>query len=114
MCHVLVIEDEPLIACLISDIAMDAGATSVDIADTPVYALALARPPAVILLDVQIIDGTGPETVSEIRPHLGPTPVIFITATPEACISCEYAAAILQKPVMAHRVRNIFRQIAPI
>lgn len=115
MCHVLVIEDEPLIADYVCDLASDAGATSTDIASTPAEALAmaLARTPAVILSDVKIIDGTGPEAVAEIRSQLGPLPVIFITGTPEACQPCEYAAAILTKPIIAHHVVSAFRLVAP-
>lgn len=116
MCHVLVIEDEPLIAYEVCDIASDAGATSTDIATSPSEALAsaLAHAPAVILSDVKIIDGTGPEAVAEIRSRLGEVPVIFITATPEACAHCDYAAAILTKPILVHQVSTAFRQVAPL
>ena len=116
MCHVLVIEDEPLIAYQVCDLASDAGATSTEIATTPSEALAvaLARPPAVILSDVKIIDGTGPEAVEEIRSRLGPVPVIFITGTPEACVACDYAAAILTKPMVNHQVVSAFREVAPL
>ena len=115
MCHVLVIEDEPLIAYHVCDLATDAGATSVDIATTPQEALAsaLLRTPAVILSDVKIIDGTGPEAVMEIRRQIGPLPVIFITGTPEACQPCDYAAAILSKPIVPHHVVSAFQQVAP-
>ena len=115
MCHVLVIEDEPLIADHVCDLAADAGATSIDVAETPKEAVAkaMARCPAVILSDVKIIDGTGPEAVMEIRRQLGPLPVIFITGTPEACEPCDYAAAILTKPIVAHHVVNAFRKVAP-
>lgn len=115
MCHVLVIEDEPYTADYIAAIVVDAGATSFDIADTPAaaVAMALARPPAVILSDVQIVDGTGPEAVAEIRKQLGPLPVIFITATPEACERYDFAVAILTKPIMPRHVADVFRRIAP-
>ena len=116
MCHVLVIEDEPLIAYQVSELATDAGATSTDVATTPAEALnkALARPPAVILSDVKIIDGTGPQAVEEIRNRLGPIPVIFITGTPEACEACDYAFAVLTKPIIAHQVISAFRVVAPV
>ena len=115
MCHVLVIEDEPLIAYHLCDRATDAGATSVDTATTPQEALAFAilHIPAVILSDVKIIDGTGPEAVVEISRQLGPLPVILITGTPEACQLCDYAAVILSKPIIPHHVVSAFRQIAP-
>lgn len=116
MCHVLVLEDEPMVACYISDLAEDAGATSTHIAATPAEAVAsaMACKPEVILSDVQIIDGTGPQAVEEIRRRLGPVPVIYITGTPDACESCDYAAAILTKPVNARHVIHAFRQVAPV
>ena len=116
MCHVLVIEDEPLIADHVCDLALDGGATSTDVATTPSAALsmAMARTPAVILSDVNIIDGTGPDAVAEIRSRLGPLPVIFITGTPEACGACDYAAAILTKPIIPHHVISAFRLVAPV
>ena len=115
MCHVLVIEDDWLIGEDIECVARDNGATSVDRAETEAdaIALALARPPAFILSDVQLLDGTGPLAVLAIRQHLGPLPVIFITATPDACEPCDYAATILCKPVMPAEVSQAFLKIIP-
>jgi len=115
VCHVLVIEDEPLIAMLISDVALDAGASTIDVADCPVGAMEAAdqHRPAVILSDVAIIDGTGPQAVIAIREKHGPIPVIFITATPDACEPCDYATAILPKPMNVDRLTSAFRAVAP-
>lgn len=106
VCHMLIIEDDPIIAMAIEDAAIEAGATSVDFAVSPTEALAAAlhRHPELILSDVGIIDGTGPEAVSAILAALGKIPVVYITATPELCIECTYAAAILTKPVTAVRL----------
>ena len=50
MCHVLIIEDEVLVAMLIEDTLADVGATSFDIAATENEAVnaAILRPPAFI------------------------------------------------------------------
>lgn len=116
MCHVLVIEDEWLIGEQIEGIARDGGASSVDRAETEQEAIAaaLAHPPAVILSDVKLADGTGPSAVWTIRSRIGPCPVIFITGTPEDCKPCDYAHAILDKPLQPHRIMSVFREIAPI
>ena len=116
MCHVLIIEDDWIIAENIADIAREAGATSIATADSQQAGIdaALARPPAVILSDVQLATGTGPLAVQAIREQLGPMPVIFVTGTPEACVDCDYAEAILEKPVAAAEVISAFRRIAPI
>lgn len=116
MCHVLVIEDEPLIADHIGYIAERAGATSIAYAYTEMEAVASAKTqaPDVILSDVNLKEGgTGPRAVETIRDAAGPVPVIFITGTPEECEPCEYAAAILGKPVQEQRVIDAFRQVAP-
>ena len=65
MCHVLVIEDEPMIAMLIQDVLEEAGATSFAFAATEhdAVALAAAQAPAVIASDVHLLEGTGPAAV---------------------------------------------------
>ncbi len=116
MCHVLVIEDEWLIGEHIEAIAREGGASSVDRAETEQEAIdaALANPPAVILSDVKLAEGTGPKAVWAIRSRLGPCPVIFITGTPEACEPCDYAHAILDKPLQPHRIIDAFRAVVPV
>lgn len=111
MRHVLIIEDEPLIADDICELAMLGGATSLDVASSPQQALkyALERPPTLILSDVQIIDGTGPEAVGEIRRRLGDIPVIFITGWPEGCTPYEFAKFILAKPVVGSHLLEAMR-----
>ena len=103
MCHVLVIENEWLIGEHIEAIAREGGASLVDRAETEQEAIdaALANPLAVIISDVKLAEGTGPNAVWAIRKRLGPCPVIFITGTPEACEPCDSAYAILDKPPSA-------------
>lgn len=116
MCHALVIEDEWLVAEYVEQIARDAGATSVDQATTQqdAIAAALANPPAIILSDVKLAEGTGPLAVVEIMATLGSIPTIFITGTPEACEPCDHAHAIISKPVDPNALKTAFRQAAPI
>ena len=116
MCHVLIIEDDWIVAEHIAEIAREAGATSVATADSQQGGIdaALAQRPAVILSDVQLAAGTGPSAVEAIRERLGPLPVIFVTGTPEACGHCDYAEAILEKPVTAAEVISAFRRVAPV
>lgn len=115
MCHVLVIEDDWMIADHVAYIATQAGATSYELAHSEREAVscALAHPPSILLSDVNLGDGTGPRAVAEIRRQLGDIPVIFITATPDACVTCDYAAAVLQKPVFANRLVYEFQRAVP-
>ena len=111
MCHVLIIEDEALIALDIQDMLSMAGATTFSFAETEREAIDAARVqrPDVIMSDVMLREGTGPHAVEAIRGEMGPLPVIFITATPQACASCGTFAVILGKPMIDARVREAFR-----
>lgn len=90
MCHVLIIEDDWLIAEHIVQLVKDAGATSTAQADTQDSAIEAARRqrPEIILSDVRLISGTGPLAVQAILAELGQIPVIFITGSPEDCTPC--------------------------
>ena len=87
MCHVLIIEDEALIALDLQDMLSTAGATSFSFAETEREAVDAARiqRPDVIMSDVMLREGTGPHAVESIQGEMGPLPVIFITSTPLAC-----------------------------
>jgi len=116
MCHVLVIEDEPMIAMLLQDIFEDAGATSFAFAATEHDAVELAvqQAPALISSDVHLLEGTGPHAVQLIHERLGEVPVIFITATPQDCEPCSPPGVVLQKPFNVGQVKSVFQQLAPI
>lgn len=116
MCHILVIEDEPLIAEFVADIAERAGATSVDMANTETEAVdaAAARIPDVILSDVNRRGGgMGPHAVRTIRAASGAIPVIYITGTPEECDPCDDAVAILGKPIQPELVMAAIAKAYP-
>jgi CheY-like chemotaxis protein len=115
MCHVLIIEDEPLVAAMIRDLLEDEGATSFDFAETQQEAVAAARahPPALITSDVGLREGTGPLAVAAIEARLGPVPVMFITATPEDCAPCGPAALVIAKPFTSAAVARAFHALAP-
>jgi len=116
MCHVLVIEDDDSIAMIVADMVELGGATSVVQAATERTAIAAARqmPPAVIISDVDLKQGgKGPLAVEAIRAELGPVPVIFLTATPHDCDPCDYAHAIITKPMNMRAFLETFAQVAP-
>ncbi len=116
MCHVLVIEDEPLIADIICDILTISGATSIDIAPTQQRAVELAalKRPAVITSDVRLGDGRGPQAVDEIHATCGKIPTIFITAIPDECASCTHAVEIISKPFTCHTLQQAFAKAQAI
>lgn len=107
MCHVLIIEDEVLIAEYLAWIAEENGAVSTAIAVSASAALRCAgeHRPELIVSDVNLAPGwNGPDAVQQIRAEFGEIPVIFVTASPEQCTHCEYAEAIIEKPIQPERL----------
>jgi len=98
--HVLIIEDEPVIALELEALLGDLGFLSFDIADCPQDALACAKAhrPNLITADYRIFSGTGVEAVAMITDALGQIPVIYVTGNidqlPESA-----AAAAVDKPI---------------
>lgn len=86
-CHVLIIEDEWLIADHLAYLAELAGATSIATASTEDEAVASAqeRKPAIIISDVILRSGGGPRAVQRIAMLCGKVPAVFVTGTPETC-----------------------------
>lgn len=115
MCHVLIIEDEWLIATYLAELVSDAGATSIATAATQDGAIEAARgqKPAVILSDVELRSGTGPLAVQAIAAEGGAIPVIFITGTPDSCHPREASAPVLGKPVDSVHLLAVFREFVP-
>lgn len=113
-CHVLIIEDEPLVAMLVRDILEEEGATSFAFADSQddAVALAIAHPPELITSDVKLIHGTGPLAVDAIHKTLGEVPVIFITASPADCQPCEPPGQVLCKPIDQAELAAAFHKLA--
>lgn len=79
MCHVLIIEDEPMIAILLQDLLEEAGATSFAFAATERDAVRAASEwlPEMIASDVSLLEGTGPSAVANIVQFAGDLPVVF-------------------------------------
>lgn len=114
LCHVLIIEDEPLIALDLEDLLERYGARSFSFADTQRAAIAASREvrPDFILSDVALLEGTGPRAVEAIQRELGDIPVIFVTATPEACSPCAPPGQVFRKPMDRPAIGAAFREMA--
>jgi CheY-like chemotaxis protein len=116
MCHVLIIEDEWMIAEHMAGLAEDAGATSIEVVTTEREAVEAARGrrPEIILSDVRLAEGTGPAAVAAIQCELGEIPVIFITGTPIECRPRSASAVVLTKPIDSAAVLSAFSRLAPL
>ncbi len=113
MCHVLIVEDEPLIAMDLEELLKHEGATSFSFAasEEEAFQIAIANPPALITSDVKLISGTGPAAIKRIFEELGQIPVIFITGTPEACEPCEPPNPVIPKPLAPAAIKTAFHQL---
>jgi CheY-like chemotaxis protein len=111
---VLIIEDETLIALDLEDLLLANGASTCSFAESQQSAVAEAwlTRPDVILADVALIQGTGPLAVQQIRERFGPIPVIFITATPDACKPCAPPGQFFRKPLDRPAIGAAFRGLA--
>lgn len=116
-CHILLIEDEPLVAVGIAMILEEAGATSIDMAATEREAIEMAhaRRPDVIVSDVQLAQGgLGPAAVAAICERHGQVPTIYVTGNPDLCpsvLSRQERLAILSKPF---RETELLRALARV
>ncbi len=115
MCHVLIIEDEAFMAMDLEQMFEQEGATSFSFAASQDEAVreALERRPDIITSDVTLTEGTGPLAVSIILDAIGPVPVIFITATPDACEPRPPGCEVLSKPFDRDAIARAFRRLAP-
>lgn len=111
---VFVIEDEPLVAAHIAQIASQMGHTVIGQAVTHESAVAacLNNPPRLLLADVQLADGSsGAEAAYEIR-QTHDIPVIFITAYPQTMLlgSEGEPAYLIPKPFRPDMVKAVISQ----
>jgi DNA-directed RNA polymerase specialized sigma24 family protein len=111
---ILIIEDEPLIAMDIEQMAISLGHRVTGIARTKDEAIALYRadPPGMVLADIQLADGSsGIDAVNEIL-TTSSIPVIFITAFPENLLTGERAepAFLVTKPFNEDMVKALISQ----
>ena len=116
MCHVLIIEDEILVALDIEAYLAACGATSFSFATTEVEAIEQARlrRPEFITSDVRLACGSGPAAVAAIHAELGSMPTVFITGTPEECEPCPPPARILGKPMHDGAITQAFLEMAEL
>lgn len=114
MCHVLIIEDNPLLASIVEAMLAEEGATSFAVAASETEAIAAARGqrPDLIASDIQLGHGggTGTDAVRAIQAELGEMPVIFMTGAPEECGACPPPGTVLPKPFSGAQLAAAYRR----
>lgn len=114
--HVLIIEDQLLMALEIEARLRDIGFGSFETADTPVLALerATARRPDLITADFHLRGGTGVDAVGAITARIGAIAVVYLTASPDL-LPPDSAWPSVAKPLSTHTVaRACDRALASI
>ncbi|WP_296597387.1 response regulator [Phenylobacterium sp.] len=105
--HVLIIEDEPIIAIELEMLLGELGYRSFAVADTPDGALTSAREhrPDLITADYRIVAGTGLEAVRLITDALGRIPVVYVTGNPDI-LAGEPRPTVVDKPISPAALRR--------
>lgn len=100
--RILIIEDEPLVALVASDVLGQSGHEIVGVAATvtTAIALALAEKPDLLLVDLNLRNGDcGADAISEIRSSFR-VPALFVSGSSDECrrFGYKYAYGCLKKP----------------
>lgn len=100
--HVLIIEDEPLVASDLECFLSELGADSCDLVQTEreAVAAALDHAPDLITADCALREGSGTGAVSSIRESLGQIPVVYITGHPQSCEAPDDMTHTVAKPIL--------------
>jgi CheY-like chemotaxis protein len=117
MCHVLIIEDDWIIADHIAQLVEAVGASSIDMAGTEDEAVTQAslHAPDVIISDVNLgKGGTGPAAIERIVAIVGDRPVMFVTGELRSFQPPSPTMRVLHKPVDDRMVIATFLAIAPL
>ena len=99
--HILIIEDEAILAMHLQMFLEELGADSCAVAATQAEAVreALDHKPDLIASDVILPQGSGPGAVKMIRSRLGDIPVIYITGSPEEARLADPDPPVITKPI---------------
>jgi len=102
--EILIVDDNPLIAYLLTEAMLDEGYRAETITGADVIALAFATPPRLVLLDVLMPGLDGPAVSRQLRadPRTADVRIVFISALPPAALAVRLAGcpydAIIAKP----------------
>jgi DNA-binding NarL/FixJ family response regulator len=108
--HVLIVEDEALVALSLEAMVQDMGHVVTGIAANPTDAVALAvdSPPQVVLMDVRLGPGGGEGIATAVTIHARTgSAILFVTAYADAAMVARIQAALPAAMVLAKPVRAV-------
>lgn len=99
--HILIIEDEALVAMHLQMFLEELGADSCALAASEEEALceALRERPDLIASDVRLGDDFGPDAVKAIKARLGEVPTVYITGNPDLAREADPGVPVISKPI---------------
>lgn len=114
--HVLIVEDDTLLAMNLQVLIEDLGALSTIIAPSATAAVEHARRyrPNFIVADLHLVDGSGVAAVREIQESYGPVPVVYVTGSPEEARRLDPTALILSKPLKDLELVAAIERLRPL
>ena len=114
--HILIIEDDVLLAVNLQILVEDLGASSSQVAASEEGAIRQARhfPPSLIIADLHLEDGLGVTAVQTIRASHGNIPVVYVTGDPEEARRLEPTALILSKPLKEEELIAALERLKPL
>ena len=114
--HIMIIEDDALLAVNLQILVEDLGAASSLIVSSEKDAEIQAKryPPGVIIADLHLKDGLGVSAVQKIRAAVGPVPVVYVTADPEEAKRLDPTALILSKPFQEEDLIAAIARLKPL
>jgi DNA-binding response OmpR family regulator len=115
--EIFIVDDNPLMARLLTELLEDEGYRAVVLTGDSVLAAARQVPPRLILLDVLLPGIDGPDVCRQLRedPLTASVPIVFISALPPATLAlrlqdCPYDA-LITKPFNIDEVIETIRQL---
>jgi CheY-like chemotaxis protein len=114
--HILIIEDDALLALNLQMLVEDLGASSSLIVASEQDAEAQAKrfPPDIIIADLHLKQGNGVSAVQRIRSGIGAVPVVYVTANPDEAARLDPDALVLSKPLREEELVTAIGRLKPL
>ncbi len=114
--HILIIEDDAILAMSLQMLVEDLGASSSQIAKSEKAAIDQARSfaPDLIIADLHLEEGLGFDAVRTIRSMIGNRPAVYVTANPQEALRLDPTAIVLSKPLQEAQLIEALERLKPL
>lgn len=114
--HVMIIEDDALLAVNLQILVEDLGASSSLVAASEREAITHAARfrPSLIIADLHLREGLGVSAVQSIRGLVGPVPAVYVTGDPEEASRLDPTALVLTKPLQERQLVAALARLKPL